>query len=226
MTESLVSQQQTADCFCRTYGNSAAQPYTDTNFLTRTPGERGLAQSELEQQSSIWGGPNEHFAGLWGSDGGLDNAALGLSGTAGDESLAEFCAELEGTLCADHIGGAPCKTESGNACFFAAVQHETACLLKQDHGASYTVCMVNKDSPVWAACQTSALTLVMAHCVCAQSAALLRMTATYLLSRPWRYATSAARQHAAATCLTFSCWSATAVPEELSSQRGTATAAA
>lgn len=37
-------------------------------------------------------------------------------------------------------------------------------LLKQGHGASDTVCMMNNDRPVWTACQTSGLTLVMAHC--------------------------------------------------------------
>lgn len=165
VTENLVSQQQTADCFCRSYGNSAAQPYTHTNCLTRGPGERGLAQSELEQQSSIWDGPNEHLGGLWGSDGGLDDATPGLAGTAGDETLAEYYwPELEDTLCPDHTGGASCAAEPGNAGFFAAVQHESACLLKQGLGASYTVCMMHKDRPVQTACQTSALTLVMAHC--------------------------------------------------------------
>ena len=70
VTENLVSQQRTADCYRRSYGNSAAPPYTDTNCLTRGPGKRGLAPSALEHQSSIWYGPNEHLGLVgvrWGS---------------------------------------------------------------------------------------------------------------------------------------------------------------
>ncbi len=170
VTESLV-RQQTADCFCGSCGTGAPQP-SDTSRLARGLREGGLAQSELEQRSSIWDVPNEHLGGSWGSDWDLDDAIPNLAGTVGDEALAaEFCAELDDTFCGDHIGGASCAAESGNACFFAAVQHEAIasvclpaiawalCILYR------VVCTMEQDRPVRTACQTSALTWVMAHCV-------------------------------------------------------------
>ena len=122
VSENPVSQQQTVNGL---YGGVPAQPSPSTRYLARGNGETSLAQPELEQQARRW----DVQRAEWGasqvpelrSDRGLD---VTIADIGGDDALAaDFVAELDHLLSADHIPNGFAAAESGSARVFAALQH-------------------------------------------------------------------------------------------------------
>ncbi|DBB17346.1 TPA: hypothetical protein ACH3X3_014387 [Trebouxia sp. C0006] len=118
VSENPVSQQQTVNGL---YGGVPAQPSPSTRYLARGNGETSLAQPELEQQARRW----DVQRAEWGasqvpelrSDRGLD---VTIADIGGDDALAaDFVAELDHLLSADHIPNGFAAAESGNGNDFA-----------------------------------------------------------------------------------------------------------